>query len=366
MEKLQVLEADLARAINSAGIRLMKKISTLNINNLPISDYNRKYFMDIFGLHKPEGVKASIKHYIKRRILGHMYKYPDRYVIILGNLLRGKTLSDLQKMCFLDHGGGSGALSLLAAELGYGRVYYNDIYEVSCDDSACIAKALGHKSIIRIPGDIREIEDYCESNDITFDHAGSYDVIEHIYDIHGFIKRFPKICAQNSRVFFYSGANSYNPQIVQELSIAHDKIERVDREYTPGWKNRDSLRAYSTIRADIIKNHYLDLHLPEPEECTLDVLTEKTRGLMIYDIKNAIDTFLTDGTLPVPDTRFPSNTCDPMTGNWAEHLMDFEQLLSTVNDTFDICYLYPAEEHLSKARAVGIYAERTSRAEKSV
>jgi 2-polyprenyl-3-methyl-5-hydroxy-6-metoxy-1,4-benzoquinol methylase len=351
--------------VNAAGYRLSKKIQSLDIAALPISEYSKKYFAGYFHecFHDDSGfwsikLKARMKSWVKKSLFIKKSFYPGQYVVILNMLLRDKTLDELQGMTFLDHGGGTGLLSLLAAELGFGQVYYNDIYEVSCHDSTCIAEALGYGSIIRIPGDFEDIALYCKNYNLSFDCIGSYDVIEHIYDIHAFLEKIPIICSPQSSIFLYSGANSNNPQIVQELSMAHERIEHENREYTPGWKERDSLRSYASIRAEIVKNEYLAQGLPEPDVDTLEKLTVATRGLMVQDIKHAVRAYIATKVLPQTDARFPSNTCDPMTGNWAEHLMDFSELLAILEKSFEIYSLYPEADELPRSRQIGLYASK--------
>ena len=349
------------KAITTAGCRLMKKIQELDIMAMPISDYNKRYFSG-YGIHSLQGgrdpVKTRIKTWVKRNILGRKNMYPKQYIEIMDILLHGKTLDDLPQMTFLDHGGGTGLLSLLAAELGFGKVYYNDIYEVSCHDSARISEALGHESIIRIQGDFEDIEAYCQKHTIFFDCIGSYDVIEHIYDIKGFLEKITSICSLKSTIFLYSSANSYNPFIVKKLSEGHERFERKNREYVFGWKERDSLRSYASIREEIIKNEYTAQCLPEPDRVILDKLVASTRGLMLVDIQNSVRGYIAEGTFPKPDIYFPSNTCDPMTGNWAEHLMDFSELLTVLQKSFNICSLYPEKKYLPKASCIGLYARR--------
>jgi hypothetical protein len=47
-----------------------------------------------------------------------------------------------------------------------------------------------------------------------------------------------------------------------------------------------------------------------------------------YDIKKVVNEYLTSGTVTLKQKfpKYSTNTCDPYTGNWAEHLMDVYQL----------------------------------------
>jgi len=343
------------KEIEAAGCKILKKLQLLDINSLHISDYNKKYLGGFgFSSQFQKGIKAKIKYFLKKYILRR--KYPKQYIQIMNVLLQDKKINDLQNMSFLDHGGGTGLLSLLAAELGFGYVYYNDIYDVSCNDSACISEILGYNSIIRISGDFNEIKNYCSKHDVLFNCIGSYDVIEHIYDINGFLESIASICAPKSMVFLLSGANSYNKSIVKELSTTHEKIENENREYTFGHKERDSLQSYVSIRAEIIKNEYKAQYLPEPIDEEMETLVKSTRGLIHQDIKKAIQLYITKGILPQADIDFPTNTCDPLTGNWAEHLMDFSKLLIILKKSFNNCFIFPDVKKLPKAKRIGLFA----------
>ena len=53
----------------------------------------------------------------------------------------------------------------------------------------------------------------------------------------------------------------------------------------------------------------------------IEQLAELTRGMLIADIEQAVINFVNNGDLPTKPLH-PTNTCDPYTGNWFEHLMD--------------------------------------------
>lgn len=131
------------------------------------------------------------------------------------------------------------------------------------------------------------------------------------------------ISDNNLRVFLSSDANPYNPVIKKKLVKNHYRCELLDREQKFGSKKRDPLEAYSKIRRNLIK----DLN-PDLSEDQVDYLVTATKGLIEYDIKKAVNEFSTSGTVTLKQKypQYPSNTCDPYTGNWAEHLMDIYQL----------------------------------------
>lgn len=289
------------KMVNEAASRLHYKLKGINLETLDISDYNKRYF----GF-----------------LLGNLQSNLQKYAYILVWSIT-KIDVPLNKLVFLDYGGGSGMLSLLAKECNIGTVIYNDIYDISARDAEIIGKAIGDQADYYIPGDIDEVIDFLKKKSINCNVIANYDVIEHIYDIEEFLKKMSLISNNNLRVFFSSGANPHNPFIKRKLIKNHHRCELVDREQVFGSKKRDPLEAYSTIRRKLIKDLNLDL-----SEDQVDYLVAATRGLIEYDIKKAVNEFSTSGTITLKQKypQYPSNTCDPYTGNWAEHLMDIYQL----------------------------------------
>ena len=53
----------------------------------------------------------------------------------------------------------------------------------------------------------------------------------------------------------------------------------------------------------------------------IERLAVASRGLAGADVHSAVDRFVETGAYP-PELEHPTNTCDPLTGNWAEHFMD--------------------------------------------
>jgi 2-polyprenyl-3-methyl-5-hydroxy-6-metoxy-1,4-benzoquinol methylase len=324
--------------IYCATASLMRKLAGINPGRLPISEYNQRYLSDI------------------QRDAGSML---GNYALILKALLLGKA-DRLDSLSFLDYGGGSGLLSVLAREVGVGHVYYNDIYDVSCADSELIASALGHAGIVRIGGDLREVRSWCEHKKVLFDRIGSYDVIEHIYDIMAYLESIHTICTPDAEIFFCSGANPYNPDIVSKLIAGHMKVELEDRAEVYGRKKRDSLQSYAGIRRAVIQEAGRDAGT-EFQPDTLERLGRATRGLEKSDIVKAVRTYMCTGELPQPDAKFPSNTCDPLTGNWAEHLMDFDKLLTALRrNGFSQSRLFPEPAELAASPIIALFGRRIS------
>jgi len=165
-------------------------------------------------------------------------------------------------------------------------------------------------------GDIDDLVQYCRVNSLSVDALASYDVIEHIYDIEYHVKRLSVLSSSSFVVVHASGANTHNPLYVRRTMRRHREAEHDTRQKTRGWKERDTVRAYLEVRRDIIAAYAPKLSLVQ-----LENLARLTRGLPKDDIEKRVDEYQHRGTVDyVPD--HPTNTCDPCTGNWCEHLMD--------------------------------------------
>jgi 2-polyprenyl-3-methyl-5-hydroxy-6-metoxy-1,4-benzoquinol methylase len=284
-----------------AGAKILfDKISQLNIEDLPISDYNKRYFGNI-----------------KRELRSELQKYG----YLLG--LSTQNIENLNNAVFIDYGGGHGTFALLARAIGIGMVIHNDIYDVSCKDAEIIAKAIGLKADHYVPGNIDDLVDYLKQEKMNVDIISSYDVIEHIYDITDYISKLPAIPSRNLKFVFGSGANMYNPLLNYLLKKNHKIAEKQNRERVKGSKERDTYRSYIEVRKEIIKNNFIDI-----SDDKLDYLSVATRGLIEEDIVKYVKQYMKSGVFEYkPD--HPTNTCDPLTGNWLEHLMSKDFLIET-------------------------------------
>ncbi|MBT8384618.1 MAG: hypothetical protein KJO83_02785, partial [Bacteroidia bacterium] len=69
---------------------------------------------------------------------------------------------------------------------------------------------------------------------------------------------------------------------------------------------------------------------------------KRTRGLRENDIEILVRDYLKTGQI-FYEIHHPTNTCDPYTGNWTEHLIDLKQLKSIIikkNLLFDVSNSY--------------------------
>jgi SAM-dependent methyltransferase len=265
---------------------------------LSISDYNRRYFGDIL-----RNLKASLQlrcHILACALAEIRLPYSD--------------------VVFVDYGGGTGLLALLAKELGVGTVIYDDIYDVSCHDARVIAESIDRRAEYYAQGDIDDLIRFVESKSISCHAIASYDVIEHIYNVEAFLRKLIHLSYGQLTIVMSSSANSLNPLINRRLKHIQVTVENRDREAKWGNKLRDCRRAYVKVRKELIHCYLRERGVDLPENEIWE-LAQRTRGLMEKDIYAAISEYLKTGNLPYRPNH-PTNVCDPYTGNWAEHLLD--------------------------------------------
>jgi hypothetical protein len=303
------LSPELSNMINCASIRLHNKLISINIQNTNISDYNQHY-LDNY-LISPTDIL-------------------QRYSHILALALNGSTVP-LDEFVLVDYGGGTGLLSLLAREIGIGHIIYNDIYDVSCRDIKKLSECLGLKIDDYICGDIDYLVSYVNSKSIKVSAIVSYDVIEHIYDINEFLKKSTYISNRAFRIIHASSANNKNPFYVRDIKKEQWNYEHRERNKVWGWKERDSLTSYLDMRKNIISNF-----APKLQQEEIDRLASLTRGLKKEDIEIYVNKYVNNEKIEYKMDH-TTNTCDPMTGNWAEHLMDAEWLAAILTkEGFDV------------------------------
>lgn len=284
---------ELSLRIEGAKARLRKRLVGLDVATVGLSEYNQRYLRS-----KIADIDTAL----------HIY----------GNLIRlafGRGKKAPEESTVVDYGGGSGVLSLLAKEVGVKTQIYIDIYDVSRQDASTLGKKVGLPIDHAISGDVDALVEYAERNSLSVDGLVSYDVLEHIYDIPAHFRTLSSLPG-DFRAVYGSGANIKNRWYVKAVTRQHLKAEFQDRQKQWGHKDRDALKAYFEIRKEIISGY-----APELKSEQVEQLARETRGLMKDDIERCVEEFRTNGKHSyVPD--HPTNTCDPLTGNWCEHLME--------------------------------------------
>jgi len=289
------------KQITKSVTKLYLKLQDCNLSQLNISDYNRVY----------------LKNYIDNY---------DFYMSIYTQLL-SKSINKLNKpiseSTFIDYGGGCGMLSYLAKELGFKSVIYNDIYQTSVADTHIIAEALNLKIDHFICGDVEFFVSEINKQQIRPDLICSFDVLEHIYKLEEWFNLITKIKCRFD-LLFMTHANSQNPFITNRLKKLQINAEYDGIKKSAGWKEIDLNTSYYEARKNIIieKFHHLN-------DGQIELLAKKTRGLRKDDIEKVVRHFINTSEISY-QIKHPTNTCDPFTGNWAEHLIDLKQLKNII------------------------------------
>ncbi len=277
--------------------KLRIKLKALNLSSLDISAYNKKYLSKYIDNYD------YFMHFYKQLLTKAIDKLPK----------------PVSESVFVDYGGGCGILSYLAKEVGFKTVIYDDIYPVSVNDAKIIAGIIHINIDYFIYGDIDQFVTTINSLRLKPDLICSFDVLEHIYDWRLWIKTITKIDDQFSLLFMTS-ANSKNPFINRRLKKIQVQAENKGFTKYDGWKESDLNTSFLEERKKIIASKFENLKNKE-----INLLAKATRGLIKTDIEKVVDGFLQTGNIqykPVHST----NTCDPYTGNWAEHLINIDEL----------------------------------------
>ncbi|MCO6494127.1 MAG: methyltransferase domain-containing protein [Bacteroidetes bacterium] len=285
---------------------------------------NSKGFIE--HLRKKLSVIPDISDYSREYLTRLMNELPYRVKIfesVFSELLKHSTDS-IDKLSVVDYGGGTGLMSSYAKWIGVGNVIYLDIFEQSSIDAQKIAEQLELKSDRYIVGDIKKL-------DFTPNALLSTDVIEHIYSLSEFFDECQQL-NPNLIQIHVTGANPYNPVIRKRLMAIQLRNEN---EYHPpikGAKPMDDYRAYKEIRRIWLKENFEKL-LSNYE---IERLAYLTRGKNFVDMKKITDEYLITKVEPKPIAH-PTNTCDPNTGNWSEHLVSENEMNRYCNKSGFIC-----------------------------
>lgn len=289
MDKLSLIESVLKT--------LLEKLTSLNIKEIGISEYNQRYMSEYIADYS---------------------FYAPLYQQLLTSAINELSLP-IEESVFVDYGGGCGFLSLLAKEIGFKQVIYSDIYDISLNDAKLIAEKTNVKIDHFILGNIDELVDEITHRKLSPDLICSFAVLEHIYNLDEWFSSLSKLNNSYCLVFMTS-ANPYNPFIRHRLMKLQRIAEYQGIEEYWGIKKRDLKIPFLLARKDIIKEIMTDV-----DDATLEYLAKETRGLDQKDIKREIEQFKITGTLHYK-IKHPTNTCDPYTGNWAENLIDIPAL----------------------------------------
>ena len=295
-------ESGYLNIVNSSAELLEGKLRNLNYQELPVSDYCKRYYA-----------------YDLRKIIFML----QAYCIMLASAIQ-LSRKEASEITLLDHGGGVGILSLLAKLSGIKTVIHQDIDPIISADARIIADELGIPAEHYISGETKDFVEYVNHNNLNLNILGSRNVIEHIYDLEDFFKETSRIESDRLVLYLNTTANAQNPL----TNIYTRRLQRIyDRDgFSDEWgsRKREKKNAAMEVRKRIIKEHMNTLGGSEIEK-----LARSTRGKRRNDIIKCVDDYVATGRM-ASALSHPTNTCDPNTGSWFEHLLPIKEYQKVV------------------------------------
>ena len=295
------------KQLQLAQDNLKLKLLELDLDAIEISDYTREYL---------------------RSMVQDLEETLGRFTQVIHAGLKSSN-NEIETLSILEFGGGAGLLSLLALEAGAKEVVYNDIFLGSCEDVKKIAGACNLELSDVICGSHIDLVNHLNEIDQHIDLVLSYDVIEHVYDVSEMLLSFSKLKSVPRSIVFGSGANIKNPFYVRHVRKIQIDVELNDRKHYVGHKERDSLASYLTLRKKMILTYRSDL-----SDFEIELLATNSRGLIKSDIEKLVDSYC-DTKIMNYTPIHPTNTCDPVTGNWCEQLIDHKDLVNLASRYFN-------------------------------
>lgn len=281
--------------LSSIARSLTNRLQEIDYDQLPISDYNKRYIGNL---------KPAMSYYMKiysaclSKGFGIINRSPEETTLV-------------------DYGGGSGFLSILAKSAGVGRVIYLDLNPKSVETIQVLKKQTGTGPDVILHGDSARLAEWCKENNSKPDLLIATDLIEHVYDLNAFFKDLSGL-NEHMQMIFTTASTPFNPYVKRRLHKEMDDCEFGTAE-NPN---------YYTMRKLYIEKNYPHLSTEETEKWAI-----QTRGLIYQDIDKAIKT----NKLPV--LKDAHNTCDPANGNWTERILpisDYRSLASAYNFTIKV------------------------------
>ncbi len=260
--------------IRQAAKTLVSQLKAIDYERLPISKYNKCYIARL---------KPVLSYYMKI--------YAD--CLLKGLESVGSAPKDIT---FIDYGGGSGFLSMLAKQAGIGRVIYIDLNPDSVDTIRVLKALAGTGPDIILHGDSDTLADWCSANKVKPQLLIATDLIEHVYDLSAFFDNLAAI-DNKMQMLFTTASTPFNPYVKRKL---HRLMTTWEKEY------------YA------LRLHYIHLHFPALSPAEAKEAARKTRGLTFPHIRKAVE----NGSYPLLKDAF--NTCDPRNGNWTERILPIE------------------------------------------
>jgi hypothetical protein len=249
-----------------------------------------------------------------REYLNRLMLHPEYYTHIYARILTfAQSATPSQKITtLLDYGGGTGLLSAFALFAGIPHVYYMDIFPDAASDAQRIGAHLQLQANSYLTGEMQSLPQ-------PADAIVSMDVIEHIYHLPSFFNN--SVLHHPHAVHAHStGANPYHPVIRRRLQLMQHRNEWKGQTPPPGAKPTDIFEPYIHIRKQLIHQQF-----PFIKADDLQQLSIASRGLQKEDIFAMVTQFLETGSIPKPIAH-PTNTCNPLNGNWSERLLTLKEV----------------------------------------
>lgn len=290
MDKFIAVEDELSARIQEKAAELYQALQQLNADELGMPAHCLAYFKGSHAQRLFFSIETSAA--LLYRSIQLTGKPPEALVL-------------------MDYGAGVGTLYTLAKMIGCQKVIYNDHLEDWQRSAQLIAEAIGVHVDEYLVGDIEPCLQALQQKGIHCQIITSRNVVEHIYQLQHFfacIKNYqPQAISYNSTT-----ANIRNPASRLKHIRWHQKWEKVYRQQ----------------RLAIIAEM-----APAVSTAVLQRLATLTRGMALAEIREAVTHYLATETFPAA-LNTGSNTCDPYTGVWAEHLLNEAEYRQLIDETY--------------------------------
>lgn len=262
-----------------------------------------------------------VKNYLQK-VLEQQDYYLKIYSWVLEKALQ-QTTKPIHQISFLDYGCGNGLFAIYAKHCGLKKVYGCDFNKSFVEAAGLLADAMN--IIVDDWFVCNEDTLFTECNSLNLDIVAGTDVIEHIYSLNRFFSNIQLLNQKMITAFTTASVfeNYFKRKSLYKLMYQDEYIGSNTLEATS--KDEYSGTAYFEIRKRIIANIF-----PQLEQLIIESLATATRGLRGVDVITYVHQYLLDGIIkPVQQNKY--NTCDPITGNFTERMMqlkEYKQLYS--------------------------------------
>lgn len=281
---------------------------------MPLARFQKKF--DAFDV-AAAGLAGYPAAYAKH-LLTHLSYYAAIYEQMIVQALKAAN-KPAASLTVLDFGCGNGLLGLFAKEYGFKKVWL-------CDRSGeflAAAKRTADKTGIApdgfIEGEMEAVNDFFVQRGERPDLLLASDVIEHLYDLNGFLHQL-QLLNPNLISVFTTASNPLNPVKTRSLHKLQYRDEWIGYAgLTEEERTANGLATLSFLdqRKEILRQQFPQLSEPQVEQLAL-----QTRGRSLNDINNAVQQYMNGGGLPAPPDD-PYWVCDPYTGSWTERILPF-------------------------------------------